>query len=214
VNHPKASGGLRPHQLGPQAPDPDSLSLPHTDWLRHDLVVSGPADEVTILKTAAWGAGGIPWADPDADLAEEDRIHALVHPPDGSQGLSVAAARALARALRDAGETRQQRALSAAGRSRACPFDLHALLPVPDTILALGPDDPASRAWLRTNWGTSRPLRHVRLSEEKPDRRLRRTARVKYEFWAADWTPWAAVRALRARFTALVLDLQPDYRDG
>ena len=188
--------------------------MPHTDWLRHDLTVSGPADQVAAFRAAACGTGAIPWAYPDADLAEEDRVHALVRPPDGSPGLRVAAARALARALRDTGETRQQRAIAAIGRSRACPVDLDALLPVPDHILALGPADPASRAWLRTNWGTSRPLRHVRLSAEKPDRRLRRAARITYEFWAADWTPWAAFRALRARFTALVLDLQPDYRDG
>lgn len=192
----------------------DALTLPHTDWLRHDLTVSGPADQVSDLRAAACGVGGIPWADPDADLAEEDRVHALVRPPDGSPGLRVAAARVLARALRDAGETRQQRVIAATGRSRACPFDLHALVPVPHHILALGPDHQVSRAWLRTSWGTSRPLRHVRLSEEKPDRRLRRVARIKYEFWAADWTPWAAFRALRGRFTALVLDLQPDYRDG
>jgi len=57
----------------------------------------------------------------------------LVHPPDGSPGLRVAAARALARALRDAGETRQQRTIAAVGRSSACPFDLHALLPVRTT---------------------------------------------------------------------------------
>jgi hypothetical protein len=57
-------------------------------------------------------------------------MHALVHPPDGSQGLRVAAARALARALRDVEETRQQRVIAAIRRSRACPFDLHALLPI------------------------------------------------------------------------------------
>ena len=29
---------------------------------------------------------------------------------------------------------------------RSCPFDLHRLLPVPDAVLRLGPDNPASQA--------------------------------------------------------------------
>ncbi|WP_158805157.1 hypothetical protein [Acidisoma sp. L85] len=51
-------------------------------------------------------------------------------------------------------EDYQQRVIAAAGRSRACPFDLHALLPVPYAHPRQGPDDPASIAWLRRHWGT------------------------------------------------------------
>ena len=120
----------------------------------------------------------------------------------------------LARALRAAAEAHHQRVLAAVGRSRACPFDLHALLPVPDRILRLGPSHLASTAWLRRHWGTLQPLRHVRLRQDAPDRRLRRSARLRYEFWSADWTPWPALLALRARWPDVAFDLRPDYGGG
>jgi hypothetical protein len=193
--------------------DSDALALPHTDWLRHDFVVTGPPAEIAAFRTAAEGAGAIPWQYPDLDLDEEDRVHALVHPPDGSPGLRLAAARVLARQLRGAVEVHQGRVAAAAGRSRLCPFDLHALLPVPVSVLHLGPDDPRSIVWLRSHWGVIRALRHVRLRADPPDRRLRRSARLRYEFWSADWTPWAALVALRKAWP-LVLDVRPDYGDG
>jgi hypothetical protein len=104
--------------------------------------------------------------------------------------------------------------IAAVGRSRACPFDLHALLLVPDARLRQGPDDPASNAWLRRRWGTIQPLRHVRRHEDPPDRRRRHSARLQYDFRSADWTPWAAFASLRKRWPALVFDFRPDYRDG
>ena len=190
----------------------DSLCPPHTDWLRHDLVVTGPATDVAALRAAAAGAGAIPWAMRDAEGAEEDRVHALLRPPDGSPGLSLAGARALARALRAAADAHHGRVLDAVARvSQTCPFDLHALLPVPDRVLRQGPDDPASTAWLRIYWGTVQALRHVRLREDAPDKRLRRSARLQFEFWSADWTPWAAFRAVRARWPTVVFDVRPDY---
>lgn len=193
----------------------DPLSPPHTDWLRHDLVVTGPASDVATLREAAAGAGAIPWAYPDADLDEEDRLHALLHPPDGSPGLSLHGARALSRALRSAADAHGARVLAAVeAGSRACPFDLHALLPVPDRVLRLGPQDPASVAWLRRQWGVVQALRHVRLRDGAPDRRLRRSARLHYEFWSADWTPWAAVQAARRRWPTVVFDVRPDYGIG
>jgi hypothetical protein len=188
-----------------------AFALPHTDWLRHMLIITGPADDVATFQTAASGVGAIPWVSPDLDLLEEVRVMALVHPPDGSAGLSLAGARALARQLRSAIETNQQRVAAAVGRVRSCPFDLYALLPVPDRILHLGPDDPASIAWLRTHWGVLQALRHVRRKTGDKDRRLRRSARLEYEFWSADWTPWAAIQAVRRRWPALVYDIRPDY---
>jgi hypothetical protein len=192
---------------------PDPLALPHTDWLRHDLTVSGPAEDVAAFAAAAAGAGVIPWEYPDLDQWEEDRMHMLLHPPDGSVGLPVASARALARALRAAMADHHARAVAQAGQSRACPLDLHALLPLPASVARQGPDDPASRAWLRRHWGTVEPLRHVRQRVIALDRRRRRTARLDYEFWSADWTPWAALTALRRRWPRLVFDLRPDYGD-
>ena len=179
------------------------------------MVVTGPADDVAALRHAVAGAGAIPWYYPDADLEEEDRLHALLHPPDGSPGLSLHGARALSRALRGAADAHHARVLAAVeAGSRACPFDLHALLPVPDRVLRLGPHDPPSLAWLRRRWGVVRALRHVRLRDGAPDRRLRRSARLHYEFWSADWTPWAAIEGLRQRWPAVVFDVRPDYGNG
>ena len=193
----------------------DPLSPPHTDWLRHDLLVTGPPGDVAALRDGAAGAGAIPWHHPDADVEEEDRVHALLNPPDSSPGLSIQGARALARALRGAADAHHARVQAAVETgSRACPFDLHALLPVPDRILRLGPGNPASSAWLWQHWGTVRVLRRVRLRDDAPDRRLRRSARLRYEFWSADWTPWVAFQALRRRWPDVVFDVRPDYGDG
>ena len=140
------------------------------------------------FREAARGTGAIPW---HLDLdAEEARLLA----PMASEG---AQARALARELREIIAARHDRVLAGWARAGACPFDLHRLIPVPGAILALGEDDPAARLWLRTHWGTTRPLRHVRLVADNANRRLRRTGRAVIGFFAADWTPWQAIRRLR-----------------
>ena len=33
----------------------------HTDWLHHNLTVAGPGGELQVFRTAAAGAGTIPW---------------------------------------------------------------------------------------------------------------------------------------------------------
>ena len=35
----------------------DTLAPPQTDWLRHDLAVTGPPEDVAALRQAAKGAG-------------------------------------------------------------------------------------------------------------------------------------------------------------
>jgi hypothetical protein len=199
-----------PVSAGDPGPAP---APPHTDWLRHVLIVSGPVADVTALRQAAAGAGAIPWAYPDLDRLEEDQVHALVQPPDRSVGLSPAAARVLARQLRSAVETHHQQVLAASGTT-PCPFDLHAIVPVPPDILQRGPDDPASHAWLQTYWGTTRALRDVRHGPDPAVRRPRRSARLHIQFWAADWTPWPVFAVLRERYPTLRFDIRPEYGDG
>ncbi len=195
--------------MGAEAMDP--MALPQTDWLHHRLTVSGPAEDVAALQAVASGAGVIPWGLPDLDVVEEDQRLALLRPPDGSPGLRPASARVLARLLREAVARHHERVLEAAGRSRACPFDLHALLTVPGAILRRGPADPASIAWLRAHWGIVQPLRQVSLLPRPADGRLHRSARRDYAFWSADWTPWAAIDRLRQGWPRLVFDIRPDY---
>jgi hypothetical protein len=195
-------------------PAGDALALPHTDWLRHELLVVGPAIEVAEFAAAAAGPGGIPWAYPDLDYAEDDRFLALVNPPDGSQGLRPAAARALARELREAEFQHQSKVRVRAGTSQICPFDLQALVPIPAEILDLGPDDKNVRAWLRAHWGVLRALRNVRLVPSGCGKMRGKRARMTVEFWSADWTPWPAIAAIRGRFPGLSFSVTPDYEDG
>jgi hypothetical protein len=95
-----------------------------------------------------------------------------------------------------------------------CPLDLHRLIPVPGAILALGDDHPDAALWLRSHWGVTQPLRHGRILEENADRRRRRSARVVFDFFSADWTPWQAIRQLRHDFPHLVLVIEPRYGNG
>jgi hypothetical protein len=113
---------------------------------------------VTAFRDAA---GVIPWH-LDLDGIEEDCFYLLVSPPASQRRtLSLAGARIVAGQLRDAVGRRHDLAVARVGRSRACPFDLHALVPVPSVLLRLGPDDAASLAWLWEHWGTTQALRHV-----------------------------------------------------
>ena len=110
----------------------------------HRLTIAGPQEEVAAFRAAAGGAGIIPWH-LDLDRLEEDCFHLLVSPPAPQQRtLSLAGARIVAGQLRDAVGRRHDLAVARVGRSWACPLDLHALVAVPDPLLRLGPDDPAS----------------------------------------------------------------------
>ena len=167
------------------------------------------------FRAAARGAGVIPWH-LDLDRLEEDCFHLLVSPPAPQhRTLSLAGARIVAGQLRDAVGRRHDLAVARVGRSRACPFDLHALVPVPDALLRLGPDDPASLAWLWEHWGTTQALRHVAedtaFSGAGRDRRPPGDAAFAITFWSADWTPWRALARIAARWPALRFDTRPLY---
>jgi hypothetical protein len=192
----------------------DPLALPNTDWLRHELAIIGPAEEVARFTIAAAGPGSIPWFYPNLDFEEDDRFHALVNPPDGSRGLSPAAARVLARELREATFQHQAKVRSQSPVGKASPFDLHSLVPVPAEILERGPDFAKSIVWLRANWGILQALRQVRIVSFKPATKRQKPAQLVLEFWSADWTPWAAIAALRQDWPALKFSVQPDYNDG
>ncbi len=132
--------------------------------------------------------------------------------------MSLAGARVLAGQLREAVEHRHAVAVARVGHIRACPLDLHALVPVPAAILQLGPDHPDALAWLWQHWGTTQALRHV-----APDTAPTRTPapelaagedRLQLSFWSADWTPWRAFERIRADWPTLRFDLQPHYDAG
>lgn len=179
-------------------------AVTHVDWLRHTLTVSGPAACVVRFQQAARGHGAIPW---QLDL---DREEARLLAPMVTEGIE---ARLLARQLREVIETNHARALAAALQPGGCPLDLHRLVPVPDAVLWLEEGDPEATHWLWAHWGTTLPLRQVRVLDQHADRRLRRSARFVVEFWSADWTPWQAVRRLRRDWADLIFDIRPRYDD-
>jgi hypothetical protein len=192
----------------------DAQALPHPDWLRHTLVVTGTPAAIAAFRQVAAGSGGIPWAYPDLDTEEDDRFLALVHPPDGSPGLSPAAARVLAQELRAAAFQHQSKVRAQAGHGRLCPFDLQALIPIPSELLDLGPDDQATVVWLRTHWGVLQALRNVAWITAGCKRLRGQKQQLTLEFWSADWTPWPAIVTLRRRFEGLNFMVTPDYGCG
>ena len=182
-----------------------AFALRDADWLRNLLTVSGPTTEVGRFRAAARGTSAVPW---HLDLDHEE---ARLYAPMAALGPE---ARALARELREVIAAQHDRVLARWAEPGACPLDLHRLIAVPDAILRLGEDAPAARRWLWAHWGTTLPLRQVRVRADQPDRRLRRTARVVYEFRSADWTPWQAIRRLRADWPRLIFAVRPCYDDA
>ncbi len=191
------------------------LRLPHTDWLCHRLVVTGPVASLAAFRAAASGAGTIPWR-LDGDSLDEDWFHLLVDP--AHRVLSLAGARVLAGQLREAVEHRHAVAVARVGHSRACPLDLHALAPAPAAVLLLGPDHPDALAWLWQHWGTTQALRHVALDTAPTRTPAPELAAgehwLQLSFWSADWTPWRAFERIRADWPSLRFDLQPHYDAG
>ena len=206
---------FRASNAPPTRLSPAPMRLPHPDWLHHRLVVSGPAEAVTAFRTAAAGCGIIPFP-LDLDRLEEDAFHLLIAPPPPQRrSLSAAGARVLAGQLREAAGRRHAAAMARLGRSTACPFDLHALLPVPDAILLLGSDHADAVQWLWQHWGSTQALRHVQedrfaILGRHPVLR-RDPGALHLSFWSADWTPWRALASIFHQWPALRFQIRPDY---
>ena len=175
------------------------------------MEVSGPPGDLAAFRQAAAGAGTVPWR-LDLDRMEEDWFHRLA--AAGSRTISIEGARVLAGQLREAVERRHSIAVARVGRSTACAFDLHSLAPIPEEVLRLGPEDPASAEWLWSNWGTGEALRHVievdgakqggeAAADSPPAWRL--------TFWSADWTPWPALAHVRFGWPSLRIEVRPTY---
>jgi hypothetical protein len=224
ADHPKAtSSSQAPRQLksgtsgNPAAAggdvSTDILCLPNSDWLAHRLTITGPIAAVVSFRHAAAGTGRIPWQ-VDYERLEEDWSLKLLAPSpvdDGSfrpAGISAQGARTAARQMRTALELLETR-MQAITAQQICPLDLHALAPVPQKILALGPDHPESLEWLWSNWGTTWPLRHVE-DVSDPDASSCSAAGeipASLKFVAADWTPWPVIAAIRKRWPELDFSL-------
>ncbi|AQU88906.1 transposase [Komagataeibacter nataicola] len=191
-----------PPESSVRTPARQRMRRPAPDWIQTTLTVSGPVDRVSRFRVAAQGPGIIPWQ------VDFDYEQARLLAPMAAKG---AQAVTLARLLRQASERLHQIALQhqAAG-TPACAFDLHRLVPVPGPILEAGADSRAAAAWLQAQWGTLLPLRRVEV-EAPRDQRVRRSARLVYHFWSAEWTPWQALDRVRTDWPDLVFDIRPQY---
>ena len=87
------------------------------------------------------------------------------------------------------------------------------LLIVPAAVLALGPDHPNARRWLRAHWGTEE-LRRVERLAAPASRRPKGQAGLRFGFFAADAAPTAAVRRLAKAWPRLQLNLLPAAGDA
>jgi hypothetical protein len=198
---PPKARGRRPRQ-------PAAATAPN--WLYHHLIISGPGAAVANFAAAARGAGVIPWR-LDFARIEEDVFNLTAAVPAERRQLNIASCRLLARQFRDRIEAHHARALARIGRSQGCPFDLHVLLPVPASVLELGPNDPAALAWLTAHWGTTDRVRQVHtLAAPRPGRRLPAGHTViGYGFFTCGETPHAAIATLEPRWPALRFMLRP-----
>ncbi|MCF3945786.1 hypothetical protein [Acidiphilium iwatense] len=197
-----------PAEPGPSVSDPDILCLPNPEWLPHRLTVSGPAGDIAGFRPAASGPGQIAWAS-DYERYRDDWTSRLLGLCAGRPDLSAEHARALAREVSAVVEMLDLAAADQIAMAR-CPLDLNALVPLPESLRRLGPEDPVVVAWQWRHWGTTWMLRGV--EEEPVDRAEIRIpsehAAVRFRFWAADWTPWRALDAVRRRWPALTLALR------
>jgi hypothetical protein len=166
------------------------------------------------FAAAARGAGVVPWRLDGADI-EDTVFNLAIAQPAHRRTLTVEGCRILARQFRDRVEAHQARAAVQVGRSLACPFDLHALLPVPDAILQRGPTHPASQAWLSAHWGVRDRLRQVSVREgATAGRRLKRGHTViGYGFFTPGQTPHAAIGHCEIHWPALRFALVPRPAD-
>jgi hypothetical protein len=203
---PPKRRGRRPKAIAGVAPAKPAAA---PDWLYHHLMVIGPAEILAEFATAARGAGVVPWR-LDGRIIEEDVFNLAASQPIPPRRLTIDGCRILARQFRDRVEARHAKALALVGHSRACPFDLQELLPVPAAILELGPADPASLAWLRERWGmTDTPRKVVERSDPVKPRSLPDGhAAIGYGFFTAGETPHAAIAVIASRWPALRFELQ------
>lgn len=178
-------------------------------WLRHHLEVSGPDAALAAFVAAARGPGTVPWRH-DPARVEEDALNLLLAQPAAERTLPAAGCRILARQVVLAVEARRAQAAVRAEDDGACPLDLHALLPVPDTLLGRGPDDLEALDWMQAHWGVTAALRHPARRPGAAEPRLPPGCGVAaWSFFTDGATPDAAVARLRLRWPALLFDLAP-----
>jgi hypothetical protein len=180
-------------------------------WRYHHLTITGPATEIMTFADAARGPGVIPWHVDFSQMEEDVFLRAVA-----ARGhLSIEGCHRLARQFCQRIEAHEEKAVALIGYSRACPFDLQVLLPIPDDVLRRGETDPVSLEWLATHWGTRDALRKiVERANPSTGRRLPAGhAVISYGFFTAGDTPQAAIDQIGTHWPALRFTLTPRPAD-
>jgi hypothetical protein len=183
-------------------------------WLYHHLTITGPADRVAAFADAARGSGIVPWR-VDGARIEEDIFNLAASQPKEMRSLTIEGCRILARQFRERVEARAARAAALVGSrsasGRACPFDLHSLLPVPAAILDNELTPPKAQAWLLEHWGLSDVPRQVVVrTQATAGKRLPSGHTVLgYGFFTAGETPHTAIAVIAEAWSDLRFVLQP-----
>jgi hypothetical protein len=169
------------------------------DYVWSRLEVSGERELLYDFVNAAAGPGFLDWEIDWYRTYEEARGSALL-----GRAPSLGAASMVAHAITDRSWHRVGAARRAAELDPTrCPFDLNALIPVPEAVLRRGYRG-AGEAWLWRYWGIGSPLRQVTLEIlQRPFQvRLPPLAAV-YRFLSEDWAPAVAIGAIRAAWPDL-----------
>ncbi|MEE3504231.1 hypothetical protein [Acidiphilium acidophilum] len=202
--------GRRPSRAAQMSAPALSTSI----WLYHHLTIKGPANDLAAFAAAAQGPGIIPWQI-DGTAIEEDIFIRAVSQPGGQRSLTVAGCRILARQFRERIEAREARARDRIGVSRACPFDLQVLVPIPASILSLGHTHPTALSWLAQHWGITDPPRQIVVRPAAGPGRRQKSGHgvIGYGFFTAATSPTAAISTIAQRWPALKFQLLPISTD-
>lgn len=184
-----------------------SAAGPDFVWSR--LEVSGERALLYDFINAAAGPGFLDWEVDWYRTYEEAYGSAML-----GGAPSLGAASIVAHAITD----RNWHRIGAARRAAEldptrCPFDLNALIPVPEAVLRRGYRD-AGETWLWRHWGIGAPLRQVTLEiVQRPFQDVLPPIVAVYRFLSEYWAPALAIASIRASWPELRFALTCQFLD-
>ena len=178
-----------------------SAAGPDHVWSR--LEVSGDRTLLYDFVNAAAGPGFLDWEIDWYRIYEDAYGSSLLGGAPSLGAASMVAHAITDRSWHRVGDARRAAKLD----PTRCPFDLNALIPVPEAVLRRGYRG-AGEAWLWQHWGVGSPLRQVTLEiVQRPFQTALPPLAAVYRFLSEDWAPAIAIGALRDNWPALRLEL-------
>jgi hypothetical protein len=177
------------------------------EFIFNRLEVWGPDQMLYDFIGAASGPGFIDWR------PEWHGVYEQIYFGAASGGAPTReAAEHLARKLRDILWRRHEDERARVDLdSHRVPLDLNALIPIPLRVLRKGFVE-AGQEWMWRNWGVRSPIRRVTFAVERLHRDGFKPVAV-FQFLSEDWSPWIALRRMRARWPELRFEMKAGYLD-